>query len=254
VNLDFQVRVTGAIEGVTSPGGQFLRAGGGKAANVAYLARRLGVDARLIACAGDDDLREPVLRPLRETGVDLCGVTVAARQATGVAMIAVRPEGTKSIVVATNANDAWTDGQARSAADAIATAPKDAMLVADYEVPNFVAGAAIEAARARGLPVIIDPSFPDRVERRFLPSITAITPDATEARVLTGTDTGEPLGAACAAKQLAAFGVPIVCVKLSDGGCVLADSGSYTLIPSLRVKRIDSTGAGDAFAGALRSH
>jgi ribokinase len=251
VNADFQTRVGGAIEGRTSLGTQFARLGGGKAGNVAFLARRLGVSARLLAHVGDDELQEQALRPLRTAGVDLSAVASIRGQQTAVAMIAVAANGTKSIVLANNANDAWTDSDALAAANSIRDAPDGCVLVADCEVPAFVVRAAVRSAKARGFPIIIDPSFPDRVEHELLPVVTAITPDPAEAQALTGIEVSDLAGAARAAERIAHWRVPIVCAKLADGGCVLAHGSALTVVPSLHFERVDSTGAGDAFAGAL---
>src|SRR5437763_1516636 len=109
VNVDFQVRTDRwPGPGETLLGREFVMVGGGKAANVAVLARRLGWDARLIARVGDDLLADHALRPLQEGGVDLQAVQRVRGQATGVALIDVRPDGEKASVLAANANDAWT--------------------------------------------------------------------------------------------------------------------------------------------------
>ncbi|ORE90717.1 putative ribokinase [Aurantimonas sp. 22II-16-19i] len=84
----------------------FLGLGGGKAASVAFLARRFGAPATLIGRVGDDDLAKQALQPLRESGVDISEVTAAAGTPTALSMITVPPSGEKSIVLAGNANDA----------------------------------------------------------------------------------------------------------------------------------------------------
>jgi ribokinase len=252
VNADFHMRVDRAVEaGGTQLAHDFIRLGGGKAANVAFLACRLGVPARLLGRVGDDELREQALEPLRAVGIDLRHVSTAQGCATGVAMIAVAPDGKKTIVLAANANDAWGEADAQAVVSAIRNAPAGSILVADCEIPAPIVNQAVEAARSRGIPVVIDPSPADRVEPRMLANAIAVTPNPSEAEGLTGIKVDGPRAAAEAARRLAGLGVGLVCQKLADGGCLVAHQGCLTLVPPVPVPPVDSTGAGDAFAGAL---
>lgn len=153
---------------------------------MAFLARRLDVGAQLLARLGDDELKEQALQPLREIGVDLSRTSTVQGYSTGVAMIAIRPDGQKTIILAGNANEAQTRDDASEVAVAIERAPGGSVLVVDYEIPGFVVEEAVEAAARRGLPVILDPAPPDRVEQSILPRIDVIVPDASEAEHLTG--------------------------------------------------------------------
>ncbi|MXP64516.1 ribokinase [Roseomonas sp. M0104] len=252
VNADFQVRVPEPpATGKTLPATDFARLGGGKAANIAFLARRLGHPALLLGRTGDDELREQALKPLRAAGVDLSAVSVASGTATAVSMIAVPPDGKKSIILAGNANDAWDESSMRMVAARIAAAPEGSVLVADYEVAPELVARAIEAARRRGLRVVLDPSPAPRAVPEVLGRATALSPNASEAQDITGVAVGDPGSAAEAAARLAALGAAIVCVKLSDGGCVLRHEGRTSLVAALPVEVVDSTGAGDAFTGGL---
>jgi ribokinase len=128
----FQVRIDGTPEfGGTLLARDFCRLGGGKAANVAFLARRLDVGAQLLARVGDDDLKEQALQPLREIGVDLSRTSAVPGHSTGVALIAVRPDGQKAIILAGNANEAWTRDGAGEVVAAIERAPEGSVLVVD---------------------------------------------------------------------------------------------------------------------------
>ncbi|MCG7360552.1 PfkB family carbohydrate kinase [Roseomonas sp. ACRSG] len=237
--------------GRTLPATDFVRLSGGKAANVAFLARRLGHPAHLLARTGDDDLREQALAPLRAAGVDLSAVSQAPDIPTAVSMIAVLPNGKKSIILAGNANDAWDMAAAEAVLAQVGLAPLGSVLVADYEVPADLVARAVEAARARGLTVVIDPSPAPRAERAVLGRATAVTPNASEAESITGIAAQSPASAAEAASRLEQFGAPIACVKLPDGGCVLRHAGRTMHVPALPVDVVDSTGAGDAFTGGL---
>ena len=252
INADFQVRVDQPPGSTTTMlGHHFRRLSGGKAANVAYLARRLGVPATLLARVGNDELREQALQPLREMGVDLSFVRAVDGASTGVSMIAVPPDGKKTIILAPNANDAWEERDGNEMERAIREAPAGSVLVADYEVAPFIVERAIRAARERGFPVVLDPSPTDRVEARLLAQVDYLLPDASETEGLTGITPDSPESAARAARQLLEKGAKTVLVKLEGGGC-LAMSREVTLhVPSVPVEVVDTTGAGDAFAGAL---
>lgn len=251
VNADFQVRVTEALEeGKTLQATDFLRLGGGKAANIALLARRFGIEASLLARVGDDDFAEQALAPMREAGVDLAAVTRASGTATAVSMITVPPSGKKSIVLAGNANDEWDEAAIEATIAAITSAPENSVLVFDLEVPTHVAERAMRAAVDRGFRSVLDPSFADRVQLDALDGLFAITPNAKEAGLLTGIGVDDEDGARQAAEALARV-VPVVCVKLSDGGCILREKNRELLIPAPATNVVDATGAGDAFTGAF---
>lgn len=252
INADFQVRVDRRPDaGRLLIGRDFARMSGGKAANVAFLARRLDVRTKLLGKVGGDELAEQALGPLREAGVDLSGVSAAPGHPTAVSMVAVLPDGSKSIVLAGNANDAWQETDAARVAETLEEAPPGSLLVADYEVSPFVVKRAVEAAAARGLPIVIDPSPAARVDRDVLSRAAAVTPNPDEAEGLTGIRVADPKDAGAAADRLTERGGPAVCLKLAGGGCILSEGGRKWAIMPVPVPVVDTTGAGDAFAGGL---
>ncbi|HZU91934.1 MAG TPA: PfkB family carbohydrate kinase [Stellaceae bacterium] len=252
INADFEMRVAHPpAPGEMALAADFARFGGGKAANVAFLARRLGVAARLYGRVGDDALRDQALAPLRRAGVDLAGVTTVADAATAVAMIMVPPDGNKSIILASNANDAWAAEDAEPVAAALAAAPPGSALVADYEVPSPIVERAVAAARERGLIIVIDPSPAARVDLDRLAGAAVLTPNPAEAEGLIGIRVDDVAAAAAAADRLCRRGVPALCVKFGAGGCLVADASRKWVIRPVPVPVVDKTGAGDAFAGAL---
>lgn len=252
INADFQVRIARRpAVSETLPGSDFRRFGGGKAANVAYLARRLGHAVRLFGHVGDDDLAWQALAPLRDIGVDLSGIKQVAGNATGVAMVTVPPDGKKGIVLAANANEAWTVEDAAGIAREINAAPENAVLVLDCEIPLFVLERAVEAAGRRGYMTILDPSPADRVSDCLVAGAGLVVPNAVEAERLTGLHCNDVDSAAHAGSCLLARGASAACVKLSGGGCVLVENERVTHVGAVPVAVVDTTGAGDAFAGAL---
>ncbi|HEY6432648.1 MAG TPA: ribokinase [Acetobacteraceae bacterium] len=252
INADFQFRVPRPLQaGETLLGSDFVRLGGGKAANRAFLAHRLGHPVRLLGRVGDDELRSQALAPLSRAGLALDHVTTARETPTAVSMIAVPPDGKKSILLAANANDAWDEAAVADALAVIEGAAPGSILTADCEIMPGVTARLVAAGRARGLRVVLDPAPPDRADRALLAGVDALSPDAREAAALTGIATDTVDGAAAAAVALAGEGVSLVCVKLGDGGCVGAFAGCVVHVPPTPVNVVDSTGAGDAFTGAL---
>lgn len=252
INADFQVRLAHAPatqETLLAHG--LHRLSGGKAANTAYLGALFGHRSVLLGRVGADDLADQALGPLRKAGVLLEGVTHAPGASTAVSMIAVPDSGKKQIILANEANDQWDDMARERVLAAIAEAPAPAVLVLDYEVPAEVVRLAVQAAHAKGLPVVLDPSFPERAEPEVLALVTALTPNVEEAAAMLGRAVESDADTIEAALALRATGAAIGCLKLSDGGCVLACAEGVFKVPATGVSALDATGAGDAFTGTF---
>lgn len=254
INVDLQMRIgRWPNRGETMMGSDFMMAGGGKAANVALLARKLGARSRLIACTGDDSLASVALTPLAEAGVDLRFARRLPGFATGVSCIMVQPQGEKGIFLASNANDGWTSAEDQEkAAAAVRDAPDGSVFVADLEIAPAVVEASLRAARERGFLTVFDPSPAGRMKEAFLPLIDYLTPNPSEAEALTGIKVeDEESGYACG-RILLEKGAGGVLAKMPDGGCACTTGEArFHLVPGERVEVDDKTGAGDAFAGAF---
>jgi ribokinase len=252
VNVDFQLRTERWPEpGETLLGRDFLMAGGGKAANVAWLARRLGVESQLIAHTGSDALQEIALHSLRNIGVDLSTVRSLECQSTGISMIMVQQDGRKGIILASNSNDIWTKKDEEMVSEALKTAPPGSLLTANLEIPVSIVKHAVRHAHECGIPVILDPSPAERMDQELLESGSYFTPNQSEAQQLTKISITSFEEALEAAHRLHAFGNMGICVKLGKGGCAVVTAGMHCVISAPKVRTIDTTGAGDAFAGAL---
>ena len=252
INADFQVKVDhepGSAETLLAH--DFLRLCGGKAANTAYLGSLFGLNSHLLGRVGDDDLATQVLQSLGQAGVNIDGVSRATDSSTAVSMIIVPPEGKKQIVLAANANDSWNETSIKQVLTCIDNSPRPACLVIDAEIDPMVTSQAIARAKVLGIPVVLDPSFPERVDPAWLDELTAITPNSEEASILLGAKADSLEEATQAASQLFARGVRIACIKLRNGGAVMAHAEGTYQIPSGNVPVVDSTGAGDAFTGVL---
>lgn len=252
INADFQVRVDKPVGSSDMlQASDFERFSGGKSANTAFLAARLGHRSLLLGRVGDDELAQQALDPLADAGVNLSGVSRAKGTPTGLSMIMVPPDCKKHIALATNANDNWDEQAIAAIEQRIGRLPPPACLIVNYEIPASVVRRAIDAAWKQGVKVILDPSFDGRVERDLLKKIQCITPNVTETAGLVGRSVNTPEEAAAAANALRRQGVELVCVKLSDGGCVMASQDDLVHVPSAEVDVTDTTGAGDAFTTAL---
>jgi ribokinase len=248
VNVDLVVateRLPG--RGETVLGRRLERYGGGKGANAAVAAARLGAEARLVAAVGDDALGRDALAELCREGVDVGGVSTVSGEATGAALIVVDGSGDNQIAVGAGANAAL-------AADRVQRALEGALnragcLLVSLEVPHEAVHAAVEAGRERGIPVVVNPA-PARPSALELAALGPIfTPNAGEAGRLTG-ETDKRRAAAVLAR---ATGAPVIVTDGSDGALLLEEPGAEALDlpPPSGVTAVDTTGAGDTFSGAL---
>ncbi len=223
--------------GETVSGGRFARHGGGKSANQAVAAARLGADVALIGAVGDDELGEAALAELAAEGVDVSGVT-RTPEATGVALIVVDAAGENQIAIAAGANGTL-------GAEHVPELAGDGVLLLGFEVPDAAVVAGARAAAAAGWTTILNPAPPREIPSAVLATRPLLTPNAHEAARLTGCD--DPEAAARALRERT--GAPVL-VTLGGDGVLLLDDGPER-IPARRVDVVDTTGAGDTFNGAL---
>lgn len=252
INADFQMRID-AHPGLhhMQQAREFQRFPGGKAGNTAYLAAHFGLHSRLLGQVGNDDLAEQALAPLRRAGVDISGVSRVDGRATGVSIVMVPPDAKKYIVLATNANDDWDELAAKSVVDAISNAARPACLAVDCEIPAVIVRGAVECAWENDIPIVLDPSFPERIGHDLLAKLTAITPNVDEAEVLLGRPLDTSNKIADGLRYFCDEGVQLACIKLAQGGCMLMSDEQVIHLPPGDVPVVDTTGAGDAFTGVL---
>lgn len=251
INYDIQVRADRwPAAGETALARDLFRGAGGKAANRAVGARRLGAPALLIGRIGADDLGAEVRRALREADVELDYVATIRSESTGVAIVVVREDGDKTILLVPGANHSWPESDT-TVVHAISTAAPGSVLTLDLEASPAIALEAARTARARGLAVVLDPSPAPQMIEGLYGLVDVVTPNASEAATLTGVRVEDVASAVQAGERLRARGVGYACVKLPGGGCVLVGAGQPLTLPPLAVPVVDTTGAGDAFAAAL---
>ncbi|MEV6567565.1 ribokinase [Streptomyces kronopolitis] len=247
-NADLTVRVDrrpGA--GETVSGTDLVESAGGKGANQAAAAARIGGRTALLARVGGDAFGEMLLSAQRAAGTDVGPVIVDDAARSGTAMIIVDPDGDNSIVVSPGANAALSPQDVAAAQDTIAAA---SVVSLQLEIPMESVRAAAAAAERAGTRVVLNPS--PAPEAALAPELLAVADPLVvnehEARQLSGRADGSP---AEWARALREQGARSVVVTLGGDGALVLDASGSEDIPGVRVKAVDTTGAGDAFTGAL---
>lgn len=236
------------VLGETILGGDFLMVPGGKGANQAVAAAKLGAHVHFVARLGDDLFGRQSLANFRKEGVDTRHITLSEGVASGVALITVDADGNNVIVVAPGANSALSVDDVERAADDIGGA---GAVVVQLEVPLETVQHAAQLAHEAGVPFVLDPAPACPLPAELLGRVSVLTPNETEARILTGVAVCDESSARRAAEKLLASGVKAVVVTMGAQGSLLADAEAMVFVSAPRVKAVDATAAGDAFTGSL---
>lgn len=234
--------------GETLLGGEFLMAAGGKGANQAVGAARAGGEVTFVARTGRDGLGDQAVAGYRRDGIRTRFVFRDVAAPSGVALIFVARDGENSIGVASGANGRLSPADVRNARAAIVRAR---VLLLQLEIPLETVEAAATLAADAGVPVILNPAparfLPDSLLRR----VSILTPNESEAELLTGTRVTDEATARRAAAQLLSRGVGTVIVTLGARGALVATAAGHKRLAGFRVRAIDTTAAGDVFNGSL---
>ncbi len=234
--------------GETVIGGIFTEGGGGKGANQAVAAARAGAEVGFIARVGNDVLGNEGIQRLTEELIDTRYMFRDTAAATGVAFIVVDARGENSIVVASGANARLSPADIETAKDEIASA---AVVLMQLESPLETIRAAVKRSRAAGATVILNPAPAQALDADLLGGIDIITPNTVEAEMITGIAVVGEESMRAITEKLFAFGIKTVMITLGGRGVFVGVPGTMELIPSYRVRSVDSTGAGDVFSGTL---
>jgi ribokinase len=234
--------------GETILGGEFARAAGGKGANQAVAAARAGGAVTFIARVGRDDNGEQALAGFVAAGINVKQVVRDRTNPSGVALIFVGQGGENSIAVASGANDKLCPADVQKALPAFRRAR---MVLLQLETPLATVLAAAELARSVGTPVVLNPAPARPLPARLLQTVYLLTPNESEAELLTGVAVDCESTATKAADKLLARGAQNVMITMGSRGVFVAAPGVRELIPGFKVKAVDATGAGDVFNGAL---
>ncbi|MDY6938787.1 MAG: ribokinase [Cyanobacteriota bacterium] len=250
INMDLVTRVPRfPRSGETLMGSSFSTVPGGKGANQAVAAARLGIPTTMVGRVGGDEFGEVLLDGLRESGVDVGGVTIDDRTHSGVAAIAIDARGENNIIVVPGANDRVNSSDLQNLETRL---PSAKVLLVQLEIPLETVRAAVRLARNAGVRVAFDPApVPADFPRQLYREIDIITPNEVEASQLTGICVESPESAALAADRLRAWGVGTAIVKLGAQGVYCATADDSFFVPAFAVDAVDTVAAGDAFNGAL---
>lgn len=229
--------------GETVLGGEFRMGPGGKGANQAVAARRLGADVSFICKVGRDIFGDNAISGYQKEGID-CSRILRSDKASGTALILVDGNAENCIAVAPGANADLTPEDVDSVADVIRSAD---YLILQLEIPVESVLRAAKIAHEAGVYVILNPAPACHLPDELFGYISLITPNQTESALLSGVE--DNLDAAV--ERLMQLGVKDVVVTLGSKGSLVISEGAKTLVPSLKVKAVDTTAAGDTFCGAL---
>jgi ribokinase len=234
--------------GETILGGEFRTVAGGKGANQAVAAARLGAKVTLIARIGRDDLGDRALAGLQREHINVDHVSRDREARSGVALITVADDGENSITVAPGANASMKPVHVRRAHRAFSGCGP---LLVQLETPIDTVTAAVELARRSGMPVILNPAPAQRLPESLLRKVSILTPNETEAELLTGIRVADDASAAQAAEALRASGIATVIITMGARGAFVVAADGARLVPGFKVKTLDTTAAGDVFNAAL---
>jgi ribokinase len=234
--------------GETILGGAFSTAAGGKGANQAVGAARAGGSVTFVARVGRDMFGEQAVAGFVKDGINVEHIVRDAAAPSGVALIFVAKDGENSIAVASGANGVLAPADVKKAAKLFAQA---AVVVMQLETPLATVQAAAEFAVKAGAKVILNPAPARPLPAKLLKRISILTPNETEAELLTGIKVTDTASAAKAAAKLRTRGVETVIITLGARGAFIAEAGGNQLVPGFKVKAVDTTAAGDIFNGSL---
>ncbi len=254
-NVDYILKVPHFLQpGETLAGDQYQVALGGKGANQAVAAGRAGADITFIAAVGDDDIGRNAMTQFEKDHINTALMTVVENEKTGVALIFVNQDGENMIGIYSGANAHVTPELVMPFLPTIEAAD---MLLMQLETPIETLELAAEKAKNAGVKVALNPAPARDLSAAFLANIDLITPNETEAQILTGITVETDEDAGKAAQVLHDKGIETVIITLGKRGAWVsvkaknAAQGVGSLVPGFVVNAVDTIGAGDTFNGVL---
>lgn len=251
LNMDLVVKVAQMpVPGQTVAGGDLQTICGGKGANQAAAAAKLGSQVAMVGRVGEDAFGRRLVDNLLEFGVDVGHLRQDAGSVTGTAVIVVEESGENSIVISAGANGRVGAQDVLDAEDLIRQAR---LVLLQFEVPVETVEQVIHLSAKHGVQVILNPAPAHSLSPEILSKVEFLVPNESEARILTGIQVSDLPSAERAARELLSAGVRVVILTLGEKGALLATTQETIHIPAWPVKAVDTTAAGDAFIGGLAS-
>lgn len=221
---------------------------GGKGANQAVAAARLGAQVSFIGCIGDDDIGREMKRAFEKDGIDTQAIVSVSDETTGIAMIQVADSGENSIVISAGANAALNESLVEAFSRQIIEAD---YLLMQLETPLNAIIKAAKLAKQQGTRVVLNPAPAQPLPDELLAYVDIITPNETEAELLTGVTVTDEKSAVESTRVFHAKGIPTVLITLGSKGVYVSEQGNGRIIAGFRVEAKDTTAAGDTFNGGL---
>jgi len=250
-NTDMVIRTKNLPRpGETVLGGTFFMNAGGKGANQAVACARLGGAVTFVCKTGNDVFGHQAYQLFDDEGIDPSYVFSDPKNPSGVALILVDDNAENSIAVASGSNSNLVTADIDNSLDAIENSE---IVLMQLEIPIKTIEYAAQIAKSRGKMVILNPAPAptEPLPLSILKNIDLITPNETEAELISGIPVVDEPSAIAAAKRMAELGVKKIIITMGSKGAMLYEDGEAELIPSIRVKAVDTTAAGDCFNGAL---
>lgn len=236
------------VPGETILGGTFMMNPGGKGANQAVAAARLGGNVTFVTKTGNDLFGRQSIELYNDENINTEFISSDPDLPSGVALITVDGEGENCIVVASGANGSLSPADVKDAEKEIASAD---ILLMQLEVPIETVEYAAKMAKKNGVKVILNPAPAQSLSNDLLSNIHMIIPNETEAEIISGIKVTDVESAKKAADMICSKGVDIVVITMGSAGALIKEGNQYHQIPALRVKAVDTTAAGDTFCGAI---
>jgi ribokinase len=237
------------VKGETVEAPSFEMGHGGKGANQAVAAARLGASVVMVSAVGDDMFADKTIENLARVGVDTTHVRRVAGRSSGVAPIMVEPSGENSILIVKGANADLKPADVEAAAQDLKSCD---LILLQLEIPLETVYAAIAFGKMHGVRTLLNPApATPELDVEKIRDVSFFVPNETELAILTGMTTGSDEDIVAAARALLAKGVGTVIVTLGSRGALLATPSRIRRVAPVSVAPVDTTGAGDAFVGAF---
>lgn len=234
--------------GETILGGSFFMNAGGKGANQAVAAARLGGNVTFICKTGNDIFGKQSIELFKEEGIDTSHLLTDETLPSGTALITVNKHGENTIVVASGANAALSPGDLKQAEQLIA---ESSIVLMQLEIPIETVEYVAAIAASKKVKVVLNPAPAQSLNDTLFQHLFIITPNETEAEILTGIKVNNIASAEEAALKLKAKGVDNVIITLGSEGALVLHENIFTHVPACKADAVDTTAAGDVFNGAL---
>lgn len=235
------------LPGETVLGNDFVIGPGGKGANQAVAAKRLGGDVKFICKVGKDIFGENTIKHFQEEGLDTSGVMISEKP-SGVALITVDKNAENCIVVASGANNDYSEEDIRRCEEAI---DECEILLMQLEIPVPAVLEAARIAHEKGKFVVLNPAPAADLPEEIFKYLSLFIPNETELEKYSGIRVSDEEDAKEAATALMAKGVGKIIVTLGSKGSLICDGGTPVVVKAHKVEAVDTTGAGDCYCGAL---